>query len=239
MCTRLLWSRPGASSTAACGQPVRTSDVGRDPAVAHRHPRVRRRVRPQPLCTEYRPLTCANVRSSTVSTDCYDYDEPLHWLRSPVNSCERPAWGRTPGAGPAPGSAKRTGPPACRDRVAGCSLQTCAVSRVRRPPPASPKDPSREVPRRPRRARRCRRLGCPQPAGPPQRPGPRRPADRGQRRGPGALHLRLRDLGPRHARPPRSPTRAGPGQRPAARRHLPQPARPSRSRWCSTAPGSR
>ena len=30
-----------------------------------------------------------------------------------------------------------------------------------------------------------------------------------------------------------------PGQRPAARRHLPQPARPSRSRWCSTAPGSR
>ena len=52
------------------------------------------------------------------------------------------------------------------------------------------------------------------------------------RRRPGALDLRLRDLGPRHA--PGRGRRRGPrpGQRPAARRHLPQPARPSRSRWC-------
>ena len=34
--------------------------------------------------------------------------------------------------------------------------------------------------------------------------------DRGQRRRPGALDLRLRDLRPRHAHRPRSPTRAGP-----------------------------
>ena len=81
----------------------------------------------------------------------------------------------------------------------------------------------REVPRRARRARRCRRLGCPQPPGPPERPGPRRPAHRGERRRTGALHLRLRDLGARHAQ--RAGQRRGPraGQRPAARRHLPQP----------------
>ena len=109
-----------------------------------------------------------------------------------------------------------------------------------RPPHRRPRrTPHREVPRRARRARRCRRLGCPQPPGPPERPRPRRPADRGQRRGPGALDLRLRDLRPGHAHRPRSPTRArrwsAAGCSPTSAAACPT----SRSRWCSTARGSR
>ena len=98
-------------------------------------------------------------------------------------------------------------------------------SRPRPSATSSPRrTPHREVPRRPRRARGCRRLGGTQPAGPSQRPGPGRAADRGQPRGAGALDLRLRDLGAGHA--PGRGRRRGPGagQRPAARRHLPQPA---------------
>ena len=45
-----------------------------------------------------------------------------------------------------------------------------------------------------------------------------------ERRRPGALDLRLRDLGPRHAQRRGQRRGPGPGQRPAARRHLPQPA---------------
>ena len=83
----------------------------------------------------------------------------------------------------------------------------------------------REVPRRARRARRCRRLGGPQPAGPPERPGPRRPADRG--RATTGLVLSTFDY-ETSARATLPADVADEGtalvSRPAARRHLPQPA---------------
>ena len=79
-----------------------------------------------------------------------------------------------------------------------------------RPDPPTWKDHHREVPCRPRRLRRCRRLGRPQPARPPERPVLAGLLIEAGDDGPGALHLRLRDLGPRHAHRPRSATRAAP-----------------------------
>ena len=89
--------------------------------------------------------------------------------------------------------------------------------------PRTRRTPNREVPRRPRRARGCRCLGSAQPAGPSQRARPGRPAGGGEPRGARALDLRLRDLRTRDS--PGRGRRRGPrpGQRPAARRHLPQP----------------
>ncbi len=63
------------------------------------------------------------------------------------------------------------------------------------------------------------------------------PADRGRSRRPGALHLRLRDVG---ARDPVGRGRRrgqGPGQRPAAGRHLPQPARQAGRHGARRRPG--
>ena len=175
---------------------------------------------PQPLCTWIRRADLHGCRVVHSFHRCYDYYVPLDMtiIR------EHPS-------GPRPGDNPRTGIPVVRGPVRKPHRTSRCRSlhgRIRIPAHTRctvrrPEGTTREVPRRTRRARRCRRLGCPQPAGPPQRARPGRPAHRGQRRRAGALDLRLRDLGARDAHRRGQRRGPGPGQRPAARRHLPQP----------------
>ena len=102
----------------------------------------------------------------------------LYTDRSPVNIHPGPDLGTTSTNRPLPARCRRgrTTPNLPRRSPHG----RIHLRPARAVAPPTPKDPSREVPRRARRARRCRRLGCPQPPGPSQRPGPGRPADRGR-----------------------------------------------------------
>ena len=90
-------------------------------------------------------------------------------------------------------------------------------------------------------------MGRPQPADPPERADPGRPAGPGRRGRGHLLQLRLRDLGQDPGQGRGQRRGPGPGLRPPAGRHLPQPARPARSRspptrpgwsWSAAAPGS-
>ena len=154
---------------------------------------------------------------------CYDSHEPLTGSILGEHPLRAPTWGQPPRP---PHRSPRTTTSRFPHRASPQRAAAWQDAQSRTPYriPQNSKDPHREVPRRPRRARRCRRLGCPQPPGPPERSGPLRTAHRCERRGPGALDLRLRDVRP--GDPAGRGVRRGPrpGQRPAARRHLPQPA---------------
>ena len=188
---------------------------------------------PQPLCTsKSRDLTC-RIEVLHSFHRCYDSSVPLD-LRIPRQHPSGPLPGDNrsiPTSWTTPVLAPETTPnlplaPAC---MAGFTSHLIRDRPTRRT--------HREVPRRARRARRCRRLGCPQPPGPSERPGPGRPAHRGDRRRAGAVHLRLRDLGPGHAQRPGQRRGPGPGQRPAARRHLSQPPRQAGRHGARRRPG--
>ena len=183
-----------------------------------------------------RPLTCTNAVSSTLSTVATTTYNLYIWS-SPVNIAPGPFLGMTrPARVGTSGQAATT--PLCRRRVAGFGHR-----RPRPDRPAFPTLTSKDI----RVKFRVDRDAFADAVAWAARSLPVRPSapvlsglliDAGHE-GLVLVDLRLRDLRPRDADGRGLRRGPGPGQRPAARRHLPQPARPSRSTSCSTAPGSR
>ena len=238
--------RPGLSCTAPVGI-TRTDRHGR---ARRTHAGAGARQAPaHPLCTAIERDDLRQRELSTVSTDAMTPTN-LYMDRSLRRTPHRPsAWGqpalhhpttRVGMAGFTSHGQVRVVRP-CPDRCPAAPAQAC--SQACHPGSTAPRLPSTEEPAVKFRVERdvfadavawaARSLpvrpSAPVLAGPP---------DRGQRRGPGALDLRLRDVGPRRPHGRGQRRRQRPGQRPAARRHLPQPAQQAGRRACSRAPRS-
>ena len=213
-----------------------------------------RRTHADPVVRRARHTACARDLSALTCDDasCPQYPPTAMTTTEPANGSilvQHPA-GPLPGDN-LTGADPTTSGPAWQDHLPRQVVQDARPDRARdrqsrrlhgTHQTSTGEEPAREVPRRTRRPRRGRRLDGPQPPDPPERPGARRPADRGQLargRPELAVDLRLRDLGPGHAHRRRQRRGQGAGLRPAARRHLPQPARTSRSSGASTARRSR